>query len=401
MASHDTHVYCTIVAQNYLPQALALYSSIQANAQGVDLVVLVIDGDRRDLLEGRPGLRVLTSADLDLSEVQFEYLATIYDVVELSTSVKPLLLRRLLLDFQYVVYLDPDMYVVSPLSEVALALDENPIVLTPHFLHPIPPESSYVSEVHSLTTGVHNLGFCAVGRGSEGFLDWWWSHLERECLIYPLLGLFVDQKWTDMGANLFGALSLRHAGYNVGPWNLFEREIDLVGGHYTVGTDRQPLRILHFSGFDPGDPEAVSVRLNADLRGKATQSAAYRELSFTYASLQIAAAEALGDLPTYGFATDSSGRSMTRRLRRAYRAELIPRERVGGSLPLAFDPSQTREFAAWRRGSLGRRFRVAMSDAALAAKYAFPDQFDMVRKSWPSGFNRFRSRLLSAGKVRR
>lgn len=395
------HTYCTIVAQNYLPQALALYQSVRTHEPDVDLVLLVIDADRADLMEGRPGLRVVTWRDLGMTKEEFDRLAAIYDVVELSTAVKPRLLRELLHESQYVAYLDPDMYLVAPLSELGPALAENPVQLTPHFLHPIPPGSSYISEVHSLTVGIHNLGFCAVGRGAEQFLDWWWSHLERECLIYPLLGLFVDQKWTDIGANLFDARSLRHAGYNVGPWNLLEREIRETDAGYVVGVENHPLRLLHFSGFDPNDPEAVSVRLNSDLRGKATQSAAYLKLSRQYADVQLAAKQQLGALPSYRYNVDSSGKPISRRLRNAYRADLLVSESKGATLPSAFDAAEAEEFSRWRRKARRKKTRLALGDAAIAAKYAFPDTFAKFKKRFPDGFSKFRGSLLSAGQVRR
>lgn len=396
-----THVYCTIVAQNYLPQALALYESVRLQEPGVELELLVIDADRRDLMDSRPGLRVVTSGDLGLTALEFDYLAGIYDVVELSTSVKPLLLRRLLAEFEYAAYLDPDMYLVAPLSELGPALSGNPIQLTPHFLHPIPPGSSYISEVHSLTVGVHNLGFCAVARGAEEFLDWWWTHLSRECLIYPLLGIFVDQKWTDVGGNLFGAASLRHPGYNVGPWNLHERPIHRDGDELLVGDSGDALRLMHFSGFDPRDPDAISVRLSTDLRGKTGAGDAFSQLSHEYAKIQLAAKKSLGKVPNYGYAADSTGRQFSTRLRRAYRADLLESEKNGTTMPSPFSPEDAAEYARWRRRSWLRRRKIAVADAAIAAKYAFPDAFRTLKKRAPRLLQRQRSKLLSAGEVRR
>ncbi len=395
------HVYCTIVAQNYLPQALALYESVRRHEPEVELVLLVIDADRRDLASNRPGLRVVTSNDLGLTPLEFDYLAGIYDVVELSTAVKPLLLAELLKDFQYAAYLDPDMYLVAPLSELGPALKENSIQLTPHFLHPISPGSSYISEVHSLTVGVHNLGFCAVGRGAEEFLGWWWTHLSRECLIYPLLGIFVDQKWTDIGGNLFNAHSLRHPGYNVGPWNLHERPIRREGDRLLVGPDFDELRLMHFSGFNPKDPDAISVRLSTDLRGKTGVGDAFSELSHEYARVQLAAMKTLGRAPDYAYAVDSAGKAFSTRLRRAYRADLLESEKAGTRMPSPFAESDAEEYARWRRNSWIRRRKIALADAAIAGKYAFPDVFRLVKRRAPKLFQRQRSKLLSAGEVRR
>jgi len=400
VTSHLPGVYCTIVAQNYLPQALALYESVREQEPDRDVVLLVVDGDRKDLEQGRTRLTVYGRDDMPLSRAEYDNLAMIYDVVELSTAVKPLLMKKLLERYEQVVYLDPDMMVVAPLDDLEPALREHAIVLTPHFLKPIPPASSYISEVHSLTVGIHNLGFCAVSREGADFLDWWWGRLQRECLIYPLLGIFVDQKWTDVGGNLFGAHSLRHFGYNVGPWNLLERFVDKEGEQYVVGDERQPLRLVHFSGFDPKKPEAISERLNADMSA-ATDSVAFRELSRRYADAVLKAQRAVGRSPQYGFAVDSSGKHIPKRLRRLYRADLLAIGPNDAPLPSAFAAQEREAFRAWRRAAALRKLRLTASDAAIAAKYASPDMFAWFKRTFPNGFTKSRERLLSAGNVRR
>ncbi len=96
-------------------------------------------------------------------------LATIYDLVELATAVKPLLLKALLADAEQAAYLDPDTYVTSPMVELSPDLEatDGGILLTPHFLDPVPPGAE-LTEGHLLTVGVYNLGFCAVDRRAFG-----------------------------------------------------------------------------------------------------------------------------------------------------------------------------------------------------------------------------------------
>ena len=91
-----------------------------------------------------------------------------------------------------------------------------------------------------LLVGVYNLGFCAVDRRAREFLDWWWSHLSNECLYDPLSGLFVDQKWMDIGSTLFEAGNFRHSGYNVGVANLPERPLAWTT---TATTSRPPVSV--------------------------------------------------------------------------------------------------------------------------------------------------------------
>lgn len=394
----DKTVYCTVVAQNYLPQALALYASIREVEPDKELVILVVDGDRSDLIEGRPGLRVESTEFLGISSRAVLDLAAIYDVVEFSTAVKPLFFKALLAEAATVVYLDPDMMLVSPLQELEKLVAEHGIVLTPHFLHPFTEPLEHITEGHDLTVGIFNLGFCAVGRSATPFLEWWWGHLERECLIYPLLGVFVDQKWVDVGANFFNAHSFRHGGYNVGPWNLHERHFSEIDGRYVLDSG-DALRLLHFSGFDPSNPEGISVRLSVDLRAVGEQAPALSGLSRKYADLVLAAQRTLGGSPEYGFARDAGGSLLSKRTRRTYRKQLLGLP-AGCSLPSPFLAEEVARFRSWKRRAIAGRVGLTIGDASIAIKYSFPDEFAQVKKRMP-GFGAVRRRLLDAGRVRR
>jgi len=395
----DRGVYCTVVAQNYLSQALALYSSIQSTEPDRQAVILVLDADRSDLAATRPNLKCVGTEVLSLTPRAVHELAAIYDVVEFATAIKPLFVKALLSEFEYVVYLDPDTYLVSPLLELPQLMKNEGIVLTPHFLEAIPPGESYITEVHSLALGIHNLGFCAFSHAAMPFLNWWWSHLERECLVYPLLGLFVDQKWTDVGAVLFNAHSIKHYGYNVGPWNLQERAFARRDGRLVMERTGEELRFFHFSGFTPSDPDAISERLNVALEQTGVKSTSVAILSRQYADeLQKAAAE-LGEVGGYRFDRDTEGRRLTKRTRRAYRRELLRNPR--GTMPSPFLPEDAPAFRQWRIRSLGSQAFALIADLSIALKYVFPDQYEHFRRSAKGPFRRLRVMLLDASRMRR
>ncbi|WP_181365162.1 hypothetical protein [Arthrobacter sp. HMWF013] len=360
---------------------------------------MVVDGDRRDLESAEANLRIVGTDFLDLDDREILNLAMIYDVVEFSTSIKPLFFLKLLEEFNRVAYLDPDTYLVTPLVELDEVIDQHGTIFTPHFLRPIAPGSEVVSEVHSLTVGVHNLGFGAFDRTSRPFLNWWWSHLRRECLIYPLLSIFVDQKWTDIGAVLFDAHSWRHAGYNVGPWNLHEREVVRADGQLQIASTHHPLRLVHFSGFDPLDPDAISVRLSVSLRDTEGVNEEFRALSRKYALALLAARDSLGTSPKYAYDVDSTGRRLSKRLRKTYRRDLLEDE--AALLPSPFLDAERADFDRWRRGSKLRGAKIALADIALAAKYALPDEFKFVQKRLPAVSSKLRAGLLASSKVRR
>jgi hypothetical protein len=253
-----------------------------------------------------------------------------------------------------------------------------------------------MSEAHSLTVGVYNLGFCAVNREAKSFLEWWNERLRFECLKYPLLGMFVDQKWMDVGSVLFGAHALGHYGYNVGTWNTHERPVEYRDG-YVVATDGGdvPLRLFHFSGFDPDNPAELSSRLGFSTRDFRSGEGMSR-LCDEYAKAVLRARSPLGAAPAYAFSHDSSGRRMKTRLRRAYRAALLS----GQDPPSAFEPRERAEFKRWRRRARAGVARQAALDLALAAKYAMPDEFDSVKRRLAFS-GKLRAKLLDGPQIRR
>ena len=96
-------------------------------------------------------------------------MAAFYDVMELSTAVKPWLLRTLLErdGVDSVSYLDPDIQVFSSLAKIEEEAVRHGIVLTPHFTVPLPRDGRKPSEEDILIAGTYNLGFIGLGAGSE------------------------------------------------------------------------------------------------------------------------------------------------------------------------------------------------------------------------------------------
>lgn len=373
-----TTTYCTILATNYLPRALALADSLRRH-HGASLHVLFIDVAERSGLPDVPGVQCLATDSLGLPRDEVLSLAAAYDLVELATAVKPVLLQRLLGQTEQVVYLDPDTWVVSPMAELepALARSSGGLLLTPHFLHPAPTEGSF-TDGHMLLCGVYNLGFCAVDRRAEAFLDWWWSRLRTECLYDPLSGIFYDQKWMDIGAVTFEAAVLRHAGYNVGVANLRERSLSVDGDGYRIVTTGEALRLFHFHAFDSSAPEQLSARFRH--AGDELLDAVLLQLAKEYAAVLSGHEQRLPPAPAYPYAVDSAGRALGRHLRRAYREAWA----AGSTPPSPFEAADAAAWARWRRRALATRTRGVVVDAAKSARIIAPDQYDRIARRFPA-----------------
>lgn len=384
-----TVTYCTILSSNYLPKALALAASLRRHMDGAVLHILFTDiADDADL-PVLQGVRCLSTASLGLTDREVLDLAMGYDLVEFATAVKPLLLRNLLADTEQVFYLDPDTYLTSPMVELEGALkgSEGGILLTPHFLLPTPAELGK-NEGHLLTVGVYNLGFCGFDRRGIPALDWWWGHLRDECLYDPLSGLFVDQKWMDIGSTLWRAGDLRHSGYNIGVTNLPERPLALDDEGFYNSANGERIRLFHFHAFDSSTPEKLSRRFEHEDESVMGDPAAIRALCKEYAELVVEAEEKLPPASPYPYATDTRGRKVSRQLRRAYRIGL-----AAGAVPSPFVPAEADAYEAWRRKAWRPAAKAILVDAAKSVRVVLPEEYDRVRARFPNAVEKVKSRF--------
>ena len=382
--------YCTILARNYLPAALTLSESLLRHGDGTPLTVFLIDATEETELPETEGVRWMHPGMLDLPDRAVHELAMSYDLVEFATAVKPLVLGALLREHEHAAYLDPDLYVVSPMEELSPALEESPggIILTPHYLDP-PPAGNVFSEGHLLHVGFYNLGFCGVSRRAEDFLAWWWGHLQSECLHDPLSGLFVDQKWLDVGGGFFGASALRHRGYNVSVANLHERPIARDDDGYLIGGTDDRLRLFHFHSFDPRRPDELATR--RALAGAQEGQGTVQELAREYAGIVLAKQQELGPQPAYPYNADTAGRHIPRRTRHAYR---VASQAAPGTLPSPFVPAEAADYERWRRGARRLAGRLMVSDVAKAMRMALPEEYERVKKRLPGLTKSVRGRFV-------
>ena len=388
----STTTYCTILARNYLPRALSLAESLRRHHPDATLVILMIEAVTDDELPSVDGVRLASLAILGLETRRTLELAASYDLVELATAVKPLLLLALLRETPNAVYLDPDTYVTSPMVELEPAVESsvNGIVLTPHFLDPVPAGSG-LGEGHLLHVGVFNLGFCAVSRRSQAFLEWWWSHLEYECLHDPLSGLFVDQKWVDVGSALFAATAWQHRGYNVGVGNIHERPLVVDGDGLLVASSGDRLRLFHFHSFDTSAPEQLTTRFDTSTAEVRAASSALDDLCREYCEVLLRHEGAFEPVDRYRFATDTRGRRLVRATRRVYRRQ---RRSGAASMPSPFLADEADRWDAWRRQARRQVARDLIGDGAKSLRCALPDEYAMAKSRLPGLIRRVRGRYV-------
>ncbi len=256
----------TIVARNYLGMGFSFAESARKHHSEVQIYIYVMDdisNESQAEVEAL-GFRFLSPQMVSIPPAAEMYRR--YDVTEACTAVKPFVLRHLFqLGFETVCYMDPDLWVLSPMTELFEALKTSEIVLTPHTVTPIP-EGSAFEEKWLLQCGVFNLGFIGIRHEvSERLCAWWADRLETHCYFRPEQGLFFDQKWIDLVPCLFDRVGiLKHRGYNVAWWNLHERTPNFDDGSWFVAETREPIRFFHFSSL-PGN--SAEPRLSGNISG--------------------------------------------------------------------------------------------------------------------------------------
>lgn len=308
---------CTIIAKNYAPYARVLARSHALHHPGSKCYTLVIDETEGFIDPAGEPFELVTIPEIGIE--RYDRMAALYDVLELSTAVKPWLLKHLLRErgIERVAYLDPDIRIFDPLTEVDSLLHDNQLVVTPHATEPMPRDGRKPSEVEILTSGVYNLGFIGMARGAETdhLLEWWAERLERDCVVDPERGFFVDQRWIDFAPGLVDSFHvLRDPGYNVAYWNLASRELQRRGERWEV--NGRPLRFFHFSGFKPDRRDQLSTHQN---RIQVEPRSALAEICDEYADeLEDCGYEAASRWP-YTYAALPNGIEMDPRVRAVYR----------------------------------------------------------------------------------
>lgn len=279
----------TSFAVNYLAKARVLADTIKQANPDVDVIAIVCDRfpPGFDIRE-EPFDQVWMLEDYAPAQTQSWLFR--HNIMELSTAVKGWGLQRLLASgYDYVMYLDPDCWVLEDPAILTAELSEHcSVAVVPHTARPADSDEEIrIIEMSSLRHGIYNLGFLLVRADANGrsFADWWGHRLERFCIDDFKKGLFTDQRWFDLALGYFKFIQvLDHKGVDVASWNIGQRILARSGDRYRI--DGYPLVCYHFSGvgpagihrwvrdkFAPSDPLAAELEFRyermIELRGQA------------------------------------------------------------------------------------------------------------------------------------
>ena len=227
-----SNVVFTIVAKNYIGLAQILESSLKSQNPDTDFFIIVADDFSDDVdLEKTPSNVLFARKELNISSQQWTDMSFKYDLTEFCTSIKPASFSYFIEKTKYdkIIYFDPDIFIYSSLNPIYDILDKHSIVLTPHITIIQDIFQGDRSESGLLSTGVFNLGFCAIKRStaSKKMISWWHNRLLDKCYIDSHDSFYTDQKWMDFIPAFFPneTVITHNMGINPAIWNLHEREL--------------------------------------------------------------------------------------------------------------------------------------------------------------------------------
>lgn len=345
--------------------------------------VLIVDPIEGFIDPAQEPFEVLCPDQLEVDD--FAGMSARYEVTELCCALKPSIVLHLLRDDivdddEAVVYLDSDVRVFAAISEVIEnELRAYSLLLTPHLLQPLPDDGLQPNELAILLAGAHNLGFVAARTGAEveSLLGWWAERLCTGSRLDPSHAMVYDQRWTDLLPGFSDLTGLiRDPGMNFGYWRAGTSHVEQDRGRALI--DGQPLRSMHFTGFDPAQPDRLS---KYDARITLDREPVLRELCEQFALQLDECGHAQSSRWPYGFSAMASGAKLTRALR-----DLWDRGHHEGALgETPFTNEGERVFLQWLaepeegvHGDPLSRYLTALreSDPELSARFPEPNGAD-------------------------
>ncbi len=211
---------CTVITSDYVPQALALASSI-ADHGDADFFALVTNHEHApgeiERVNALLGDRMTL---IDLSEL--DPTTPDYDCSDaVRWALKAPLILHLLRHRGYdrVLFVDSDLCFFEDYGFLFDRLEESSILLTPHWrtLDPTVDENQFRC---NFLHGLYNAGFVGASKAGIPALRWWAEACLYRCDKGMTEGFYVDQRYLDVLPVYFdGVEVIGDVGCNVAEWN--------------------------------------------------------------------------------------------------------------------------------------------------------------------------------------
>jgi hypothetical protein len=239
--------YCTYFDRRYLPRGLALFHSLQTQAQAFCLHVLCLDDTCYDILvrANFEQLKPIRLPDLEAYDAELASARgrrTLVEYYFTLTAVLPLFLFDSDPSITLISYLDSDLFFFGNPEEIFEEMGSASVLIVGHRF---PPAGKF-REIN----GIYNVSLISWRSDKDGraCLEWFRERTLEWCCDAVEETRFADQKYLDDWPVRFSSVHvLQHKGCNVAPFNFENYRLSGRGDQLFV--DEAPLIFYHFHGL--------------------------------------------------------------------------------------------------------------------------------------------------------
>lgn len=236
---------CTISTTSHLAKTKVLYDSVRAFFPDIFFNVLITDNVfEEEKNDSKTNLKYYRLNDISVNNNLAKSIISKYGGSrdKLRWSLKPVFMNLLLNEgFEKVIYVDNDIYFVNHFDFLFDELNNNNILLSPHWRPDNPFEEPLWFETN-FRDGIYNAGFFGANKYAVKSLEWWANACLYKCEKNYRHGLFDDQKYLDMMPVIEPKTRvIHHLGCNIAYWNIKkairyneENELKLPDGNKPV-----------------------------------------------------------------------------------------------------------------------------------------------------------------------
>jgi hypothetical protein len=211
--------YVTLFDSLFLPQGLALHSSLERHAGAYTLWVLCMDEEAKTILDklNKPNIRTIAIADVETPELlSVKNGRTTGEYCWTLTPFTPKIVFERDESVQRLTYLDADVFFLKDVTPIFTEFQASgkAVLLTEHGYSP--------ERDQTAISGRFCVQFMTFGRGASEVVRLWWQERCLEwCFNRVEDGKFGDQKYLDDWQERFPDLVhvLEQQEWTLAPWN--------------------------------------------------------------------------------------------------------------------------------------------------------------------------------------
>ena len=255
MSDSTKNAFCTIITPDYVNYALVLYQSLIRNiSSNFDFYLLItedISPKVKRILNDLGIKYTLGPEAVNMNEPGSLIYNKYYNIEwdSFRWSMKSIYIHYLIDKYNYnkVVYLDSDLYFTNDGSFLLDELNENNILLTPHWRSSDPTVDEGNFNL-LFNQGLYNAGFLAVNEYAKDAMLWWARMCLFRCENRPEYGQFVDQTYLNLFHILFDKVKvIKHRGCNVAYWNRVDCKRVIDNDDRVLINGKFPVVFIHFT----------------------------------------------------------------------------------------------------------------------------------------------------------